>query len=119
MLGCGHRGTQLAGKLRKPWGTFAATCSIDQAGTSFEHHFGLSTVSEIVSCQGDRVELTRGNRFLQVLDGLLLTAEARALLMVKPSQLLKNLGVVGIAFENARVGGLGRVVLYGISGMSW
>jgi hypothetical protein len=50
---------------------------------------------------------------------LLLTAEARALLVVKPSQLLKDLGVIGIAFENARVGRLGRVVLDKISGITW
>ena len=119
MLGYGHRGTRLAGRPRRPWGTFAATCSIDQAGTSFEHHFDLPIVSKTVFCQEDRIGLTRGNRFLQVLNGLLLTAKARALLVVKPSQLLKNLGVIGIAFENARVGRLGRVVLDKISGITW
>lgn len=55
--------------------------------------------------------LTRGNRLLQVLDGLFLTAEARALLVVKPAKLLKNLGMVWVAFKHARVGGLGGVVL--------
>jgi hypothetical protein len=65
------------------------------------------------------LELTGSNGFLQVLDGLLLAAEASALLVVKPTQLLKDLGVIGIAFENARVCRLGRVVLWKISGMPW
>lgn len=33
--------------------------------------------------------------------------------MVKPAQLLENLGVVGVTFKHASVGGLGRVVLQG------
>jgi hypothetical protein len=65
------------------------------------------------------IELTRSNGFLQVLDSLLLAAEARALLVVKPAQLLKDLGVIGITFENAGVSRLGRVVLRKVSGLPW
>jgi len=84
------------------------------------HHFGLPMVSGLVAREEEDIdELTRRNRFLKVLDGLLLGAEARALLVMKPAQLLKDLCVIRVAFENARVGRLGRVVLCNISGMTW
>ena len=50
---------------------------------------------------------------------MLLAAEARALLVVKPAQLLKDLGVIGVTFENASVSRLGRVVLRKVSGLPW
>lgn len=43
------------------------------------------------------------NRLLQVFNGLFLAVEAGALLMVKPSQLLKDLGMVGVTLNHARV----------------
>lgn len=54
---------------------------------------------------------TRSNRFFKILNSLLLTAEACALLVVEPAQLLKNLGVVRVALKHARVGRFGGVVL--------
>lgn len=53
--------------------------------------------------------LTRSNRFLEELDGLLLAREAVALLVVQPAQLLQNLGVVRVSVEHTLVGILGAV----------
>lgn len=50
--------------------------------------------------------LTSLHRFLQVFDRLLLTFEARVLGVVQPAELLKHLGVVGIAFEDPMIRGL-------------
>jgi hypothetical protein len=55
--------------------------------------------------------LTSIDRLLQELDGLLLALEGLALLMVEPSKLLENLGVVRIPLEHTLVGGLGRLKL--------
>jgi hypothetical protein len=55
--------------------------------------------------------LVRVDRLLEVLYRLLLAAEAGALLVVQPSELLQYLGVVGIAVEDTHVGALSRVVL--------
>jgi hypothetical protein len=40
-----------------------------------------------------------------------LALEALALLVVEPTQLLENLGMAGIALEDALVGSLGAVIL--------
>lgn len=50
--------------------------------------------------------LTSIDRLLQKLDGLLLALEGAALLVVEPSKLLENLGVVRIAIKNPLVSGL-------------
>jgi hypothetical protein len=55
--------------------------------------------------------LTSIDRLLQELDGLLLALESVALLVVQPSQLLENLGMVGVSIKNALVSGLSRVEL--------
>jgi hypothetical protein len=55
--------------------------------------------------------LTSTDRLLQVLNGLFLTRIAVALLVVKPSKLLKNLGMVGVTFQNAPISSLGRIEL--------
>jgi hypothetical protein len=51
------------------------------------------------------------DRLLQKLDGLLLALEGVTLLVVEPSKLLKNFGVVWISLKDALVGGLGRLEL--------
>ena len=68
-------------------------------------------VSPVLSRNSVQSQLTRSDRLLQILDRLLLAVETGALLVVKPSKLLQDLGVGGIAFEDTRVGGFGRVVL--------
>jgi hypothetical protein len=55
---------------------------------------------------------TGRHRFLKVFDRLLLAGEATALLMMQPTELLQNLGVVGVTFKHARVSSFGRVVLW-------
>ena len=50
-------------------------------------------------------------RLLEIFDGLLLAVEARALLMMQPSELLKDFGVVRIAIEDASIGPLCGVIL--------
>jgi len=40
-----------------------------------------------------------------------LTIEAGALLMMQPSELLQDLGVVGVAVEDAHVSALSRIIL--------
>lgn len=56
-------------------------------------------------------ELTRCNGFLQVLNGTFLAFEAAALLMVEPTKLLENLGMVGVAVKHTPVGIFGRFIL--------
>lgn len=60
-------------------------------------------------------ELTGGDGLLEVLDCLFLVGEAAALLVVEPAELLKDARVVGVALEDAVVGGLGIVILAGVS----
>jgi hypothetical protein len=50
------------------------------------------------------VQLTGIDRLLQVLNGLLLAAEAGALLVVQPPELLQDFGVVGVSLKNTCVG---------------
>ena len=57
-------------------------------------------------------EITCGNRLLKILDSLLLAAEAGALLMMQPTELLQDLSVVGIAVEDAHICALGCVVIF-------
>lgn len=54
-------------------------------------------------------KLTCANRLLQELDSLVLAGVTVALLVVEPTQLLKNLGVVRIPVENAAVSSLSRL----------
>lgn len=56
--------------------------------------------------------LTRCNRLLKVLDGLFLALIAAVLLVMKPTQLLKYLGVVGIVIQNSLVCSFRAVELY-------
>lgn len=56
--------------------------------------------------------LTGIDGFLQIFNCLLLTAEAGALLMVQPAQLLQNLGVGWIAVKHAHVGALRGVIVF-------
>lgn len=63
-----------------------------------------------------RCSLTSTDRLLQILNGLLLAGVVVALLVVEPSELLKDLGMVGVAFQNAPVGNLSGFKLgWGIS----
>lgn len=55
--------------------------------------------------------LTSTDGLLQVLNGFLLARVAVALLVVEPSKLLEDLGVVRVAIQNAPVRGLSRVEL--------
>lgn len=58
-----------------------------------------------------RVALVGGNGLLQELDSSLLALEAAALLMMKPAQLLQDLCVTRITFQNSLVRCLGTIVL--------
>lgn len=55
------------------------------------------------------------DRFLQKLDGSILAIIAVALLVMQPSKLLQNLGVIGIAFKHTHVSCLCIVILHIIS----
>lgn len=55
--------------------------------------------------------LTSADRLLQVLNGLLLARVVAALLVVEPTKLLENLGVVGVSVEDTAVGRLSRLKL--------
>jgi len=63
-------------------------------------------------CVIGKVKLTSVNRLLQELNSLLLASIAVALLVVEPSQLLQDLGVVGVPIEHTPVGGLGRLKVF-------
>lgn len=63
--------------------------------------------------------LTGTDGLLQVLNGLLLARVAVALLVVEPSELLENLGVVGVTIQDAPVRSLGRVELTWWVRMMW
>ena len=54
----------------------------------------------------ESTELTRSNRLLKILNRLFLTCVIGALLMVQPTQLLKDLGVIGITFKHPTIGTL-------------
>ena len=56
-------------------------------------------------------ELTRVDGFLQVLDRLLLTLKMSALLVVEPTELLQDLGVVRVSFQHPLVSTLCGLVL--------
>lgn len=56
-------------------------------------------------------DLTRGNRFLEVFDGALLALEAATLVMMQPTELLQDLGMVGITVQYSSIRSLGVVVL--------
>ena len=75
------------------------------------HLFDLWRVRRVLRMALSVATLTRVDRFLEVLDRLLLAIEAGALLVMEPAQLLQDFGVVGIALEHARICGFGRVVL--------
>lgn len=112
MLGCGHPDRLLAGRLHKLSGISVVTCSICQAGTSSVHRFGLTKRLDLrLSVVAHISYLTRIDRFLKVLNRLLLTAEAGALLVVEPAELLEYFGVVWITLKDAGVRRLGGVVL--------
>lgn len=55
--------------------------------------------------------LTSTDRLLQVLNSLLLARVAVALLVVEPTKLLENLGVVGVTLQHASIGTLSRFEL--------
>lgn len=56
--------------------------------------------------------LTSADRFLQVLNGPLLARVVAALLMVEPTELLENLGMVRVSVKNAAVRRLSRLELH-------
>lgn len=88
----------------------SATCSNDRGGTSFGRRFGLR-VLDLAAIVGPEM-LTRCDRLLEVFNGLLLTIEASALLVVQPAELLKDLCVIRIAIEHAHVRAFGGVVIF-------
>lgn len=55
------------------------------------------------------IRVIRADRLLEVLDGAILRLVVVALLVMQPTKLLKNLGVVGRVVEDPLVGGLGIV----------
>jgi hypothetical protein len=55
--------------------------------------------------------LTRSHGFLQVLDSLFLAIVSVSLLVMQPSQLLKNFGVLRITLQDAAVGSLRELEL--------
>lgn len=57
------------------------------------------------------VHHTCSNRLLEVLNSTLLNIKCIALLMMQPSKLLQNLGMVGGVFQNPVVGILGIIEL--------
>lgn len=59
-----------------------------------------------------RVVVICGDRFLEILDGPLLTLESLALLMVQPSKLLKNLGMIGITLKYSLISRLCIIVIF-------
>ena len=102
MSGSARLDRRLADTPRTPWDTSAVTCSTDQADTSSAHHFDLPRV------RGNNVgrgftNLTRVDRFFQVLNCLLLTAEAITLLVMQPSKLLKNSCMIRIPVQHTSV----------------
>jgi hypothetical protein len=60
--------------------------------------------------------LTRADRLLQVLNRLLLAAEAVALLVMQPAKLLKDLCMLRISVKHTSIGRFGIVVLKRLSG---
>lgn len=97
--------------LRTPLGTFAVTCSIGRASTNFVHPFGLGLwLDERYVGRLDATR-TRIDRFLEILDCLLLAAETGALLVMEPTKLLQHLGVCWVTLEDTSVRLLGGVVL--------
>lgn len=56
-------------------------------------------------------KLTRSDRLFEVLDRLFLAGEAATLLVMQPAQLLKHLGVIWIALENALICTFGVIKL--------
>ena len=112
MSGFGHPGRRLAGMLRTLSGISVVTCSIGRVGTSFGHRFGLSEYVRHVLQTGRFGEtLTRIDGFLKIFNSLLLTTEAGALLVMKPPELLQDLGVGRISIQDSGVRRFGRVVL--------
>ena len=65
-----------------------------------------------VSNSGLEQVLARTDRLLKILDSMLLACETTALLMVQPSELLQDLGMVRISIKDAAIGVFGRVVLF-------
>jgi hypothetical protein len=59
-----------------------------------------------------RVVVICGDRFLEIFDGPLLALESLALLMVQPSELLKNLGMVGITLKHSLISRLCVIVVF-------
>jgi hypothetical protein len=66
-----------------------------------------SPISTCTPDQNGNTRLTRSHRLLKVLDSLLLAGIIGALLVVKPTELLKHFGVIWITFQNATVGTFG------------
>lgn len=55
--------------------------------------------------------LTGSDGLLEIFNCALLGLEAVALLMMKPTKLLQNLGMIGITLQNSAIGGFGVVIL--------
>jgi hypothetical protein len=57
------------------------------------------------------MSLTGSHRFLEIFNRPFLARETAALLVVKPSQLLQDFGVVRVAFQDSVIGEFGTIVL--------
>jgi hypothetical protein len=73
--------------------------------------FGLRHVAATQEVPTLGIVVICANRLLQELNRLILALVARALLVVEPSQLLKDFGVVGIPIENTSISGLSGIEL--------
>lgn len=82
------------------------------------HRFDLEQSirhARVIKCSG--TGLTRSNRFFKILDSLFLACVIGALLVVQPTQLLKHLGVIGVALKDPAIGALCRFKLCEVSAM--
>jgi hypothetical protein len=80
-----------------PWDTSVVTCSSDPASTSSVHRSGLKkAVSHMRGVRDQGTKLTRSHRLFEILNSLLLACVIRALLVVQPAELLKDLGVIRV-----------------------
>lgn len=88
--------TRPAGTLRRPWDTFAGTCNIGPADTSFEHRYCLRLRQSTRRCGVVEVGArhTCADGLFKVLNCPVLGLVRVALLVMKPAELLEHLGVV-------------------------
>lgn len=73
--------------------------------------FVISSTAQDSFHRKNTCALTSTNRFLEILNRQFLACKVVALLMVKPTQLLKHFSVVGVGFEDPHVGIFRGIVL--------